>query len=115
MEHNNTKKDKKPGKFTKPVLLIWIIPLLLLTLVTVIIVIGVHVLESGDREVTSELKGFVVLFLIISVILLIIGSLSLYSSVCYLQLPIWRWMIKGFKGKPDLPWLTKSKENEIKK
>ena len=115
MEHNNTQKDKKLGKFTKPVILLWIIPLLLLILVTVITVIGVHFLESREGDVTSQLKNYTVLILIIVVILLIIGFLRLYSSIRYIQFPIWRWMVKGFKGKPDVPWLDKSKENDIKK
>jgi uncharacterized BrkB/YihY/UPF0761 family membrane protein len=114
MGYKNTQKDEEPGRLTKPVLLLWIIPLLLLILVTVITLIGVHFLESRDGDVLSELKGFVVLMLIISVILLIIGSLLVYSSIRYIQLPTWRWIAKGFKGKPDFPWIKKSHKNRTK-
>ena len=114
MEYKNTQKDKEPGRLTKPVLLLWIIPLLLLILVTVITLIGVHFLESRDGDVLSELKGFGVLILIITVILLITGSLLVYSSIRYIQFPAWRWIAKGFKGKPDVPWIKKSEKNKTK-
>ena len=114
MEHENTQKDKKQAKVTKPALLLWIIPLILLIILTVIIVIGVHIIESRDGDVMSQLKGLVVLLLIIVFFLLLIGFLLLYSSARYIQLPMWRRIARGFKGKPDVPWLTKSKENKIK-
>ena len=114
MEYKNTQKDEEPGKLLKPVLLLWIIPLLLLILVAVITLIGVHFLESRDGDVLSELKGFGVLILIITVILLITGSLLVYSSIRYIQFPAWRWIAKGFKGKPDVPWIKKSEKNKTK-
>ena len=114
MKYKNTQKDEEPGKLSKPVLLLWIIPLLLLILVAVITLIGVHFLESRDGDVLSELKGFGVLILIITVILLITGSLTVYSSIRYIQLPAWRWIAKGFKGRPDVPWIKKSEKNKTK-
>jgi hypothetical protein len=95
--------------------LLWIIPLLLLILLTGITVIGVHLLEQSDSNVTSQLKGLGILVGIIAVILLILTTLLLYSSVRYIQLPAWRWIASGFKGEPVVPWITKAKrakENE---
>ena len=114
MDQKSTNDNEKQCKQTKPVLLLWIIPLLLLILLTVIVIIGVWFLESSDSNMTSQLKGLCVLFVIIAVISLLIGSLGLYSSIRYMQIPVWRWMARGFKGEPNLPWLKKSKKPEAK-
>ena len=114
MGYKNTEKDKKPNKLTKPVLLLWIIILLLVILVTAITLTGLHFLESHGGDMSSELKGMAVLILIIGVILLIIGSLLLYFSGRYIQLPTWRWIAKGFKGKPDLSWIKGTENNKAK-
>jgi hypothetical protein len=103
---------KKKYKPTRPVLLIWIVPLLLLILLTVITVVGVHLLESSDGGITSQVKSLGVLAVIIAVILLLAGALILYSSIRYMQIPIWRWISKGFKGEPDLPWIKKPQKPE---
>ena len=115
-EHSkmNPNSNIKQGKQTRPVLLLWIIPLLLLLLLAGIAVIGVYLLEQSDSGVTSQLKGLAILVIIIAVIALVSGSLCLYSSVRYIQLPAWRWMASGFKGKPVVPWLQKSKETKSK-
>jgi uncharacterized membrane protein HdeD (DUF308 family) len=106
MDPNSTGNNAKQGKQTRPVLL--------LILLTGITVIGVYLLEQSDSNMTSQLKGLVVLVIIIGVLLLLIGSLQLYSSVRYIQFPTWRWMASGFKGKPVVPWLQKSKETKTK-
>lgn len=104
----------KKNKPTRPVLLLWIIPLLLLILLTGITVIGVRLLEQSDSNMTSQLKSLGVLVGIMIVILLLIGILCLYSSIRYLQFPVWRWIASGFKGEPNLPWIKKSKKPEAK-
>jgi hypothetical protein len=114
MDPKNTNDNEKQRKQTKPVLLLWIIPLLLLILLTGITVVGVCLLEQSDSNLTSQLKGLGVLVVIIAVISLLIGSLRLYSSVRYIQFPVWRWIVSGFKGKPNLPWIKKSKKPETK-
>ena len=103
---------KKKYKLTRPVLLIWVVPLLLLILLTIITVVGVYLLESSDGSITSQVKSLGVLVLIIAVILLLAGALILYSSIRYMQIPIWRWISKGFKGEPDLPWIKKPQKRE---
>ena len=103
---------KKKYRRTRPVLLIWVVPLLLLILLTIITVVGVYLLESSDGSITSQVKSLGVLTVIIAVILLLTGALILYSSIRYMQIPIWRWLTKGFKGEPDLPWLRKPQKPE---
>ena len=105
---------KKKCRRTRPVLLIWVVPLLLLILLTIITVVGVHLLESSDGSITSQVKSLGVLTVIIAVVLLLAGALILYSSIRYMQIPIWRWISKGFKGEPDLPWIKKRQKPETK-
>ena len=99
---------------TRPVWLLFIIPLLLLILLTGITVIGAHLLGQSDGDMTSQIKGLGVLVVIIAVISLLIGSLLLYSSARYIQLPVWRWIASGLKGEPNLTWMKKSKKPEVK-
>ena len=112
MDQKNIKNNEKKCKLTRPVLLIWIVPLLLLIILTIITVVGVHLLESSDGSITSQVKSLGVLVVIIAVILLLTGASSLYSSIRYMQIPIWRWIAKGFKGQPDLPWIRKPQKRE---
>ena len=107
-------KNKQQSSERRPVLLLWIVPLLLLILLTGITVIGVRLLEQSDSNLTSQLRGLVVLVGIIAVLLLFIGSLQLYASLRYIQLPVWRWIASGFHGKLVLPWITKSKRTKTK-
>jgi len=115
MYPKSTYDNDKQSKQTRPVLLLWIIPLLLLILLTGITVIGVCLLERSNGNLTSQLKVLGVLVVIIAVISLLIGSLRLYSSVRYIQLPVWRWIANRFQGKPVLPWITKSKRTKTKR
>lgn len=84
-------------------LFLFIIPILLLILLTVITVIGVYFVEQNGGSQTSQLIGLTALILIIAVILLFIGTWRIYFSTRYLQIPAWRWIAGGFKGKPDFP------------
>lgn len=115
MDLKSSYNDEKQSKPTRPVLYLWMIPLLLVILLTAITLIGVWLLERSDGNMTSQLKGLGVLVVIITVIVLLIGSLRLYSSVRYIQLPVWRWIASGFHGKPVLPWIKKSKRTKTKR
>lgn len=110
MNSQSTDDKEKQYKQTRPVLLLWIIPLLLLLVLTGITLIGVRLLERSDGDLTSQLKGLGVLVIIIAVILLSIGSLCLYTSVRYTHLPVWRWIASRFKCKSILPWIKSQKE-----
>ena len=115
MNPKSTDDKEKQSRPTRPVLFLWFISLLLVILLTAITVIGLRLLERSDGNLTSQLKGLCVLVLIIAVIVLLIGALRLYSSVRYIQLPAWRWIVSRFHGKPVLPWITKSKRTKAKR
>jgi len=84
-------------------LFLFIIPILLLILLTVITVIGVYILEQYTIGATSQLIGLAALGGIIAVVILLISIWRQYYSIRYLQIPAWRWIAGGFKGKPDFP------------
>lgn len=111
MEPKSTHENEKQSKPIRPTLHLWFITLLLLILLTAITVIGLRLLERRDDNLTSQLKGLGMLVVIIAIITLLIGSLRLYSSVRYVQLPVWRWIISRFR----LPWTTKPKETKEKR
>lgn len=119
MEQENTKTDEKNSKKPKVMLYLFIIPILLLILLTGITVIGVYFVEQNGGSQTSQLIGLTALILIIAVILLFIGTWRIYFSTRYIQIPMWRWIASGFKGEPKLPfprfsWATKSAKAEAK-
>ena len=119
MGQENTKTDEENSKTPKVMLYLFIIPVLLLILLTGIIVIGVYFLGQDGRSQTSQLIGLGALIFIITIILLFIGAWRIYFSTRYLHLPIWRWIASGFKGEPKWPfprfsWATKSAKSEAK-
>lgn len=103
MEQNDSTKDKKNSKKPKVMLFLFIIPILLLILLTVITVIGVYLLEQDTNGATFQLIALTPLIVIIAVVALLISILRHYYSIRYLQIPLWRWIAGGFKGKPDVP------------
>jgi hypothetical protein len=113
MEQENSKTDEKNSEKPKVMLRVFIIPILLLMLLTGITVIGIHLVPQDDSGETSQLTGLTTLILIIAVILLFIGTWTIYFSTRYIQFPVWRWIASGVKGEPKLPfprlpWATKS-------
>ena len=103
MEQNNSTTDKKNSRKPNLMLFLFIIPILLLILLTVITVIGVYLLEQDTIGATSQLIGLAALGGIIAVVILLISIWRQYYSIRYLQIPLWRWIASGFKGKPDVP------------
>ena len=92
-------------------LFLFIIPILLLILLTGIIVIGLHFIEQDGISNTSQMTRFAALIVIIAVISLSIGTWRLWSSIRYIQIPAWRWIASGSKGERShqpFPWATKS-------
>ena len=111
MEQENTDNTQKNDKEKKVVLFLWIIPLLLLILLTGITLIGVYLVEKHCSSLTSQMIGLGTLVTAMVAILLLVGILRVYYSIRYLQIPAWRWIARGFKGEPGyphLPWLRKS-------
>jgi len=111
-ENHNSDEIKKTG--TKPVFFIWILPILLLALLTVITVIGVHFLEQDSSISPSRLIRIATISVIVAVLFIIAGFLHHYYCIRYMQVPVWRWIAGGMKGEPDLPWLKKLKKPEAK-
>ena len=114
MEQENNNSDEIKKIKTKAVFFIWILPILLLVLLTVVTLIGVHFLEQDSSISPSRLIKIATIAVIVAVLCVIVGVLHHYYSIRYMQIPIWRWMARGFKGKPDLPWIKKPKNLEAK-
>ena len=111
MDTKSTNDNEKQCKPTRPVLFLWIIPLLLLILLTGITLIGVYLVEKYCSSLTSQMIGLGTLVTVMVAILLLVGILRVYYSIRYMQIPAWRWIACGFKGEPGyphLPWLRKS-------
>jgi uncharacterized BrkB/YihY/UPF0761 family membrane protein len=96
MDPKSTHDNEKQHKPIKPMKFPWFFSLLLVILLTAITLIGLRLLESSDDNLTSQLKGLAVLLVIITFILLLIGSLCLYASVRHIQL-VWRWIVSRFR------------------
>ena len=111
MNLKSTHDNERQRKPIRPVKFPWFFSLLLVILLTAITLIGLRLIEHSDDNLTSQLKGLAVLLVIITFILLLIGSLCLYSSVRYIQLPVWRWIVSRFRW----PRITKSKETKAKR
>jgi len=111
-ENHNSNEIKKTG--TKAVFFIWILPILFLVLLTGITVIGVHFLEQDSSISPSRLINIATIAIIVAVLCIIVGVLHHYYCIRYMQIPLWRWMASGFKGKPNLPWIKKPKKPEAK-
>lgn len=65
--------------------------------------IGIYVWMQGDNGEASELFVWSGKFIVLSGILCFVVTWILYGSIRWIQIPIWRWMIGGFKGAPDTP------------
>jgi hypothetical protein len=120
MEQENTKTDEKNIK--KPNVMFHLIILLLLIFLLVgLVALLAYFLpsdSSADIEI-SQLIGLITVVVIIAAITLLISAWRLHFSVRYIQLPVWRWMIGGCKGKPDTPlarnFITREQIAEAKK
>jgi len=110
-EQENSDTGETNNKKPRVMLFLFIIPILLLILLTGIILIGLHFIEQDGSSNTSQVARLAALIVIISVILLSIGAWKIWFSIRYIQIPTWRWIAGGFKGEgnhPRFPWATKS-------
>jgi len=114
MEQENNNSDEIKNIKTKAVFFIWILPILLLALLTVITVIGAHYLEQDSSITPSRLIRIATIAVIVAVLCVIVSVLHQYYCIRYMQIPVWRWMARGFKGEPDLPWVKKPKKPDAK-
>jgi hypothetical protein len=59
-------------------------------------------IHSPDSQ-TRELFAFSGIAVFLALMLVMAGMWLHYLEIRYFQIPIWRWMIGGCKGKPDTP------------
>jgi len=59
-------------------------------------------IQNRNSEV-SELFVWVGMVVFVSTMLVLAGMWLHYLEIRWLYIPYWRWMIDGFKGKPDTP------------
>ena len=71
VEQENSNTDEKNNKQPKVMLFLFIIPILLLILLTGIVLIGLHFIEQDGSSNTSQLMRLAALIVIIAVILLL--------------------------------------------
>lgn len=80
---------------------------------------GIYVWMQGDNGEASKLLAWSGGFIVFAGILCFVGTWILYGAIRWIQIPIWRWMIGGFKGTPDTPFarsvITREQIAEAKK
>lgn len=107
------KKERVARLFT------WITVILSLAILVGFTGIGIYVWMQGDNGEASELLALSGKFIVLSGILCFVGTWTIYASVRWIQIPIWRWMTGGFKGAPDTPFarsvITREQIAEAKK
>jgi hypothetical protein len=109
----DTQKRKPMRLFT------WITAILSLVILVGFTGIGIYIWMLGDNGEISELFDLAVIFIGVAGILCFVVTWKTYASIRWIQIPIWRWMIGGFKGTPDTPFarsvITREQNAEAKK
>jgi len=81
--------------------------------------IGIYVWMHSDNGEASQLLTWSGQVIVLSGILCFVVTWILYASIRWIQIPVWRWMIGGFKGAPDTPFarsvITREQIAEAKK
>ena len=107
------KKERVARLFT------WITVILSLVILVGTTGSGIYIWMQGDNGEASELLALSGKFFVLSGILCFVGTWTIYASVRWIQIPIWRWIIGGFKGAPDTPFarfvITREQIAEAKK
>ena len=93
----DTQKRKPMRLFT------WITAILSLVILAGTAGIGIYIWMTGDNGKASELFALSIVFIGITGILCFVFTWKTYTSIRRLQIPVWRWMIGGFKGTADTP------------
>lgn len=81
----------------------WVTAILSLVILAGFTGSGIYIWMLGDNSESSELFALSVVFIGIAGILCFVVTWKTYASIRWIQIPIWRWMIGGFKGTPDTP------------
>jgi hypothetical protein len=107
------KKERVSRLFT------WVTVILSLAILVGTASIGIYFWIQGDNGEASELLAWSGGFIVFAGILCFVVTWILYGSIRWIQIPIWRWMIGGFKGAPDTPFarfvITREQIAEAKK
>lgn len=94
----DTQKRKPMRLFT------WITVILSLVILVGFTGIEIYFWMQGDNGEALGLLALSGKFIVLSGILCFVVTWTLYGSIRWIQIPIWRWMIGGFKGTPDTPF-----------
>jgi len=110
---NNVKKTK----FWK--LFLWIMPALFLIFLAGFVFIRIYLVSLNASSEVLQLIDISMLLLFIMVILFFLFVMFHYLEIRYFYIPVWRWIVSGFKGKPELPfprfpWATKAEMTKAK-
>ena len=90
-------QNRKPMR-----LFTWITVILSLVFLVGFTSIGIYIWMLGDNGEISELFDLAVVFIGVAGIFCFVVTWKTYAF-CRLQIPVWRWMIGGFKGTADTP------------
>ena len=97
----------------------WITAILSLVILVGLTGIGIYFWMLGDNGEASEVLALSGVFIVFAGILCFVATWTTYTSVRWIQIPIWRWVIGGFKGAPDTPFarsvITREQIAEAKK
>jgi len=116
MERDNHNSDEAKRIRTKVVFFVWILPILSLLLLVGITFIGAYFILEQDSSISpTQIRIWATILGIVTVLFFIACVLRHYYDVRYTQIPVWRWIASGFKGEPNLPWMTKTKKVKTKK
>ena len=67
-----------------------------------------YVLEQGPNISPFRIRLIAAITLFAAVSCIIVWVLSHYYSIRYMHIPVWRWIVSGFRGEPNLPWMRKA-------
>ena len=95
MEQETTKASQKNSHNRKVMSHLFVIPIVLLSLVTVLIVVGAYLLPRLSISSTSQLIVLGLLALVVGIFLSVAGIWTIYTSIRYLQIPVCRWLPSG--------------------
>ena len=115
MERESHNSDEARRIRTKVVFFVWILPTLSLLLLVGITFIGTYFILEQDSSISpTQIRIFVTILGVVTVLFFIACVLGHYYDVRYTHIPVWRWIASGFKGEPNLPWMTKAKKVKTK-
>ena len=109
MKQANCNSQENDHIRTKMLFFILILPLLSFILLIGVTSLGAfYVLEQGPNISPFRIRLIAAITLCAAVSCIIVWVLSHYYSIRYMHIPVWRWIVSGFRGEPNLPWMRKA-------